>query len=262
MEKSLIERLVKINETFYSNIYDEFDSSRSTSWPGWKKFWPLLKFNKAIVNILDIGCGNGRFIPFINNFDINYKYTGFDISSELLNLAKKRYVKNNIKFLVGDLLKINESEICDFHYDLITCFNVFHHIPSYRIRVECIKKLISLLNPDGFIVLTFWKFVEFKRFNEHLIPWGSLNVNESDLESGDFIMDWRSFTSKISESSISNSSTQTIPTNVRYCHYFSDAEVDQILSDILSNCDINLINRFRSDGREKKLNEYVILQLV
>lgn len=89
-------------------------------------------------NILDIGCGDGRFLEKLSHIQENSNYYGIDLSSNVINLAKK--IKN-INFSVG------ESETLNFdnnHLDKIFCLNSFHHFPNIEKSLAEMERVIKV----------------------------------------------------------------------------------------------------------------------
>ena len=73
-----------------------------------EKFLPLINTLQGI-NILDLGCGQGRFIQRYLQIYPQANITGIDISEEAIEYNKKQFIKNNkVGFKVG-----NYSEILD-----------------------------------------------------------------------------------------------------------------------------------------------------
>ncbi|MFC1963390.1 class I SAM-dependent methyltransferase [Chloroflexota bacterium] len=68
--------------------------------------------NLNSCSILDIGCSFGDFYEFLKLRGLNVKYTGYDISSKLLEVAKKRYPEAT--FEVSDILEQSTKKIFDY----------------------------------------------------------------------------------------------------------------------------------------------------
>ena len=88
-------------------------------------------------NFLEIGCGNGVFLKYIDD-DINYKinYTGLDYSQFQLDIFKNRIFKNNHKI---QLLKCNIENtlpIEDNSMDFLYIGEVIEHLynPDFLIQ--------------------------------------------------------------------------------------------------------------------------------
>lgn len=56
--------------------------------------------------ILDVGCGLGDFVSFLNERTSgDFQYIGIDIVPDFIEQAKRDYVGKNINFVVGDIYK-------------------------------------------------------------------------------------------------------------------------------------------------------------
>ena len=80
---------------------------------------------RAGIDVLDVGCGQGRAINLMARNFPNSKFTGYDISREGIEAAReeaKQMGLTNVNFGVKDIASINEYE----KYDLITAFDVIH----------------------------------------------------------------------------------------------------------------------------------------
>jgi SAM-dependent methyltransferase len=95
--------------------------------------------------ILDIGCGPGDILEFLPQVD----YTGFDISPEYIEAAKKRFGGRG-RFWCSDVgLAAIEQERGTFHAVLAT--GVLHHLDDER--AAKLFELASLaLRPDGRLI--------------------------------------------------------------------------------------------------------------
>ncbi len=77
---------------------------------------------RAINHILDFGCGAGRSLPYFSKHFPQASLSGFDLSSESLEMAR---VRNPKATLYADW-----ALVTDRRFDLIFAANVFHHIPD------------------------------------------------------------------------------------------------------------------------------------
>jgi 2-polyprenyl-3-methyl-5-hydroxy-6-metoxy-1,4-benzoquinol methylase len=92
--------------------------------------------------VLEIGCGIGT--DAINFARAGADYTGIDLSSESINLTKKRFELFNLN---GRLEVINAEELnLESSFDLIYSFGVIHHSPNPKKIIESAYKLCK---PDG-----------------------------------------------------------------------------------------------------------------
>ncbi len=139
------------------------------SHPGWQdsKKWTeqaridasfvLLGLNEAQctdMNVLEIGCGNGRLVPFIASRVKTY--TGIDICRNFVDECKNRLGETRtIRFVENNGSDLPES-ICDRHYGLVFAAAVFIHCPfnviaSYLVSIRQVAKRPTVLR---FQVLT------------------------------------------------------------------------------------------------------------
>lgn len=91
---------------------------------------------KANDNILEIGCGAGRFtIPLLS---LGLKITGLDLSENLLKTLKKGKHKN-LTLLNGDIDEAPRLTKEKFHK--IVGFFILHHLPELVNSLESLKKV-------------------------------------------------------------------------------------------------------------------------
>jgi SAM-dependent methyltransferase len=90
--------------------------------------------------VLEIGCGIGT--DAANFAKAGAIYTGVELSTESLNLTKKRF---ELYGLSGELLEANAENIDHFlgdrKFDLIYSFGVLHHTPSIENAFKAIRNL-------------------------------------------------------------------------------------------------------------------------
>ena len=156
MQKGLIKTLNQLNHDFYSQISEDFNASRNFSWQGWEEITKHL-LKKQNLKVLDIACGNGRFVEFLEKkLPNNFVYLGLDNSNELLKIAQNKFPKQRFEFF--DLIKnylTNKKIIFNTKekFDLIVSFGLSNHLPSTRLREEFLQSLKSKLNRNGLIVI-------------------------------------------------------------------------------------------------------------
>jgi 2-polyprenyl-3-methyl-5-hydroxy-6-metoxy-1,4-benzoquinol methylase len=99
----------------------------------------------------DIGCGNGRDVNWLTQS--GFSVTGFDISEELLQIARSLYPKSLFKNASLPELKEIETK-----FDNIFCETVIMHLPLNLISLA-IENLKRILKPNGVIYLS-WRVTE------------------------------------------------------------------------------------------------------
>jgi len=142
----------------YDNIASQFSASRNYIWPDLE---PFLKNIKTNTSILDVGCGNGRLLLGLPN---KIKYTGIDISSELLKEAEKKY--SDHQFIETD---ITETKIWKHlpKFDYIFCIAVIHHLPTTKDHLFLLEQIQKHLKPEGKVLLTAWNLWQPKYRKNH-----------------------------------------------------------------------------------------------
>jgi len=72
------------------------------------RFKVLAKEIRSNESVLDVGCGTGDFFQYImleRDLPLIKEYTGTDLSSELITIAKQRYAEYSAEFMTKDILK-------------------------------------------------------------------------------------------------------------------------------------------------------------
>lgn len=92
--------------------------------------------------VLEVGCGIGTAaVGFAREGAF---YTGVDISSESLNLARQRFECYGLK---GTLIECNGEKLSQCltgeRFDFVFSFGVIHHTPNPRVVIEEIRKVIK-----------------------------------------------------------------------------------------------------------------------
>jgi 2-polyprenyl-3-methyl-5-hydroxy-6-metoxy-1,4-benzoquinol methylase len=133
-----------------------------------QRYWHEHKFNKIIdkikfgknIRILDLGCGPGTLLSLIKKpFKTAY---GVDFDEKQINFAKKNFKNNKIKWIHGDITKLNSRE----KFTYIISSEVIEHI-SYKDTRKMLLSAKKYLAEDGTLILTtpnyesFWPVIEW-----------------------------------------------------------------------------------------------------
>lgn len=89
---------------------------------------PVLKKSRSV---LDVGCAAGGFYNVMKTLEPNISYTGIDISSEMIKVAKQTYPEAIFEVSDGVNLKYRDNE-----FDLVFCTGVLVHNPDYQNMVK------------------------------------------------------------------------------------------------------------------------------
>lgn len=94
-------------ESYYSQkIIEHGASPQGVDWNGEQsqniRFEQLLKVidSRVFFSLNDFGCGYGALYDYMKNQDFNFDYLGNDISTEMIQEAKKRIANKNVKLSV------------------------------------------------------------------------------------------------------------------------------------------------------------------
>ena len=118
---------------------------------------------------------------------------------------------------------------------------VLQHIPSFDLRLDVVCQAAALLRPGGVLAMSNWQFTGVERLRQKIVPWSRVSIDESELEEGDYLLDWRSGS-----------------VGYRYCHLVDEEEV----AALAAAAGLELLETFRADGWEGHLNLYGVLRRV
>jgi SAM-dependent methyltransferase len=188
-EKSAKELMEKTKRDF-DLIADNFSITRTR--PLEQLGFLFDRYLKIGDKILDLGCGNGRYVPKF--LDKGARYIGQDFSRELVEIAKIKYP--NEQFIVGDATDL-PYPAGDF--DKIFCLAVLHHLPSRKVRQKFFSEAIRVLKKDGIIVATAWdlrpvKILASRNWRRMVVFLKSqilVAAGRSQFDFGDFFIPWR-----------------------------------------------------------------------
>lgn len=249
MKNSTIALLDRINREFYQHSADAFDRTRSEPWPGWDRLLDSIETAGQRPVILDVGCGNSRFLRTLSGkYGAGLGYLGVDSSFSLLDRAQAKSrggSDHRLQWLVVDLVRDGLGAIRDrVRFDLVVVFGVMHHLPSFELRRRTLEEAGNRVRPEGFLAVSFWQFGERERFRKRSVPWTAWvettrsELDLSDLEKEDHLLPWGDGES------------------VRYCHFADEREARKLVT--FEHMEVTA--SFRADGRSEDLNLYYLLQ--
>lgn len=132
--------------------------------------WPELDYlirvmeKSGVKSVLDIGCGNGRFIEQIQNSKFKIQnYRGLDNSSVMIEEAQKLHP--GYDFAVFDMLSlwVNTSA---HHFEAILLLASFHHLETREDRLQVLRDMRQFLSPGGQIMMTNWNLRDQPRYTK------------------------------------------------------------------------------------------------
>ncbi len=233
MKKEIIEKIIEVNCQFYQSFGEAFSATRGRIQPGVRKILDGIGRNHAI---LDLGCGNGEFARQLADAGHSAPYLGVDFSLPLLNDARRVPEHFPAKFVELDITSEDWSKIPDT-YPLITCFATLHHIPGEETRLRILRNIHQRLSPSGQFIFSNWQFLNAERLVKRIQSWDVVGINKSDVDEGDYLLDWRSG-----------------GTGFRYAHHYSEDE----LAHLAEKSNFKIVNTFYSDGATGDLGLYQV----
>ena len=249
MREEIVQRLLDINREFYETFGGAFAATRRRLQPGILR---VLALQQPQGNWLDLGCGSGTLAAEWVRSGIPASYTGLDFSEALLREARLTVAEvleagteptiPMPHFLQADLLQTSwQASFQPGSYDGILSFAVLHHIPGSHYRLRLLTATKQLLKPGAAFIFSVWQFQHSPRLMARLQPWDSVGLDESDLEPGDTLLDWRhALPGQVEQSGL------------RYVHLFSRQE----LADLAAAAGFKQVDEFESDGNGGRLALY------
>jgi len=234
MDANITKQLIELNRKFYDQFGESFSATRQRLQPGVKQ---ILDSIQADESVLDLGCGNGFFLRALHDRGHQAPLLGADFSLPLLREADSM---PGVEFRAVDLTQLSvisdQLSVTD-HWSLITCFATMHHIPSREVRLDILRTVKKLLKPNGKFILSNWQFLNSDKLKARVQPWGRVGLSDSDVDDGDYLLDWRSGGE-----------------GLRYAHQFSEGE----LFGLAEQAQMKVEASFLSDGKNGRLGLYQI----
>ncbi|MEQ2957647.1 class I SAM-dependent methyltransferase [Slackia piriformis] len=208
--------------------------------------------NSPVFSVFDLACGNLRFERYLEEAlpDASLHIYAVDSCDELVSSADgpNAPVTYESADIVGGL--IDGSPLSRLHHapqsDMAVSFGFLHHVPGEELRVRVLEGLIDAVRPGGCVAVSLWQFMNnlalaAKAEVTHAQAIEALDITPDALDEGDYLLGWKN-----------------VEGAWRYCHHFSDEEVDRLVAAISSRA--RVIDSFEADGRTGAMNRYVVLQ--
>jgi len=245
MDSSTAARLIELNQDFYTRFGESFSATRHRLQPGVRRVLETLKGDE---NILDLGCGNGELARVLGKRNHHGTYLGVDFSLPLLRDAELQPEPFSANFMEIDLTFLSENIeklMIKADWSIVTAFAVLHHIPSHQLRLDIVKSVYSLLQPNGLFIHSNWQFLNSEKLKARIKPWDVAASSEpalsgvevSDIDANDYLLDWRSGGE-----------------GLRYVHHFDESE----LQELANESGFQITDMFYSDGETANLGLYQV----
>ena len=153
----------------YTELYKKFGKSPVSL--GWTRGKQDIRFkahsqigNLKNSSILDIGCGFGDLLGFLNKKRLNVKYTGIDINQKFIELAKKKHP--NSYFEVRDIEKKSFKK----KFDWVFAIGTTNQSGSYKYIEDLLGEMFGYCK-KGVTMDFLSSYVDFKKpENFHASP--------------------------------------------------------------------------------------------
>jgi tRNA (uracil-5-)-methyltransferase TRM9 len=160
MNTKKAEKIINNLQTGYDIVAEHFSNTRYVLWPEMLAWQEYLQDGQTV---LDLGCGNGRLLEMCRNNKV--KYTGYDISTELIQIAKEKcqqYSVPEASFQVGDMRFL---PFASASFDIVFAVASLHHLPHQINRWQALSEIYRVLRPGGLLLMTNWYF--WNTFTNH-----------------------------------------------------------------------------------------------
>lgn len=236
-----------LTSDFYVRCVTSFAQTRTRPWRGWERCINAIPdaLAKPELSVLDLGCGTLRFEDFLQtNTHARLNIYGVDACPQLL--AKG----HDMHFIDMDIVsRLWDGTFQSCLHDVLECdiccaFGLMHHIPGTQARQVLLDAMIEKTRPQGYLLISFWQFERDKRLSRKARTTTTAALGRYpnlQLDEGDWLLDW-----------------QGEPETWRYCHSFTDAEIDTFVGHMADRA--QLIDRFNADGPNDDLNCYLVLR--
>ena len=234
MNNDVAARLIDLNRLFYQTFALQFSATRGRIQPGVRRALGYLPLD---ADVLDLGCGNGELARELHRRGHTGSYTGLDFSEGLLSVASQG-LPLNYTFLHADLSSPGWDEaLVQRQFTFVLAFAVLHHLPRQELRRRLLAEARPHLPAGGRLIHSEWQFLNSPRLRERLQPWEAAGLSASQVDEGDYLLDWRAGGS-----------------GLRYAHHFSEAELGSLAED----SGFRVLETYYSDGAGSRLGLYQV----
>jgi SAM-dependent methyltransferase len=269
MDNETARALCAINDDFYRTHGASFSATRKAPWLGWKPCLELMArdcpdflegtgaYGQRALSVLDLACGNLRFASFLESALSGARPAGQSADRCHLDfyavdrhdglvppMPGVSYQSLDVLGALREGLCLNsllEAPTCD----LAVSFGFLHHAPLREWREGIVTSLVRQTRSGGYVIVSLWQFLNNEALAEKAAATHERALRElalPRLDEGDRLLGW-----------------QDIPRAYRYCHSFSEPEIDQLAKSVADSASV--LARFTSDGRTNNLNTYLLLKV-
>ncbi len=269
--------LIALNNRFYAEHAASFSATRSAPWEGWRRLLAMLRNygplrsqevaeDAGVIDnagpgrpytVLDLACGNLRFEQFLvqelNESPLRiHAVDSCPVLAQGIDLATASLAYHEVDILDTLLSKYGDQLLGGVPpCDLTVCFGFMHHVPGVALRCALLHELVETTSPGGIIAISFWRFMDDDRLARKATEAACLASEQSpfpgydpaSLDKNDHFLGW-----------------QHDPSPLRYCHHFTNAEIDELVASVSGKA--KEVLRYDADGASGTLNRYLVLERI
>lgn len=158
----------------------------------------IKSISKPKIRVLDVSCGTGDHLVMFAKW--GYEGVGIDISEQNIataeELSKRNETESKIKFIVGDMIKLEES-LEGEKYDFISCIGNTFSIFSPEERTLIFNQMFNLLNVGGKILFQVVNYLSHTSETEWFYKPNILRGSSDEIQYIVRIMEWKELKEKI-----------------------------------------------------------------
>jgi tRNA (uracil-5-)-methyltransferase TRM9 len=196
MEQAYADHILAAVVQGYNTIARHFAQTRQAPWAEFNELTPLLP---EPCHLLDVGCANGRLLPWLRQQCTQLEYTGVDNADELLKIARQNFPDHT--FVSASMLQL---PFPDEQFNIVACVAALQHLPSVTYREQAMRELWRVTQPGGKLFMLNWDLYQSKFAPDLVQP-------PAQCDPGDIFIPWK------------NDHGETVAT--RYYHAFTPAEL-------------------------------------
>lgn len=243
-------QISRITRGFYEKHAASFSQTRQRAWTGWQRLAVIMRARDASTTVLDVACGNQRFERFLaqEGFIPDAVYA-VDACEALLATTVPEMPQ--IEHVQADILELLDAgysfkDVGIPACSLTVCFGFMHHVPTSQTRCALLEQLLAATQPKGICALSFWQFQRDEKLWRKAAAATKDACARFDIElavAGDAFLGWQDATDAF-----------------RFCHAFSDDEVDA-LRESAERLGARTLDDFRADGKHGDLDRYLVFEV-
>lgn len=183
------------NEILYQDLV-KWDSRLKYEAPFFNEI--IKSIDNPETRILDVSCGTGDHLVMFAKW--GYRGVGIDISEHNIaaaeELSKRNKTDGKIKFIIGDMLKLEES-LEGEKFDFISCIGNTFSIFTPEERTLIFNQMYNLLNVGGKILFQVVNYLSHTNETEWFYKPIILRGNSDEIQYTVRIMEWKELKEKI-----------------------------------------------------------------